>query len=593
MNFFKTFLATLLAMVAGTFLFTVVSLMFMIAVSTMVGGNRSIEVGRNSLLKIDLGANYMDSPAPATIEPFGLSGLRVNKRTSLLSLLSAVEAAANDERIEGILLCGGDMPSLDVAQGEELRKALLAFRESGKPVISYADSYSQLGYYICSVADDVAMNPKGLMAWHGMSMQLLFFKGLLDKLDVEPTVIRHGHFKSAVEPFMLERMSPENNLQMTALAGAIWGTMISDIAAARGLDSVDLQRYATELAIVSPETAVEKGLIDSLCYTDQLYELIAGYNEDILDKNGQPRTVALSAYCSHMKMRSKVLGKDKVAVLYADGEIVDGVAPAEMVGGATFASKIERLRHDENVKAVVLRINSPGGSALASEVISRQLDLLREQKPLVVSIGGVAASGGYYIASSADAILAGRTSITGSIGVFSIMFNIEKGLRSKLGVTMDVVRTNPSADLNAPFRTLAPTEIAFLQQQVDDFYDTFVGRVAAGRNLSTEQVDRIGSGRIWSGLAASANGLADGFGGLKDAIALAADRAEIADSYSIYEVADAPSSFTGIFELLSGNDDARTEEFSLVRTMQEYGRAARMLQRRGVQAMMPYTIEIR
>ena len=592
MKFFKTFLAALLAFFVGGFLLFYFSIMFFSGLVAAMGMSSATTVGAHTVLKIDLGDHYTDSPAPAKIDALDFQDVKIRKSNSLLNLIRAIDAAAIDDNIDGIYLCGAEMPSLEAEQGEELRAALMEFRQSGKFVVSYSDFYSQMGYYICSVADKVAVNPNGEVTWHGVSTQLLFFKGLLDKLDVKAEVIRHGNFKAAVEPFILEKMSPANSLQMNELVSTIWGSIVGDVAASRGLDSAQLQSYATDLVIVSPAVAREKGLVDTLLYQDQVYAMLKEYTEDYSETDALPRMVSLGAYSfGGQGGKTASVSKNKVAVLYASGDIVDGKGSQNQIGGARLASQIADLRRDNSVKAVVLRVNSPGGSALASEVISREMDLLREEKPVIVSLGGTAASGGYYIAAPADAILSGRTTITGSIGVFGLAFDLEKGLKNKLGITIDVARSNPSADLEMPIRALKPNEIAYMKYQVEEVYDTFVGRVAAGRNLAREDVEKIAEGRVWSGYSAMDIGLIDGFGGLKQAISLAADRADVADDFIIYEVTPTISSLSQIFSLLSDKETG-TEYGGMGKVLTEYGRAASSLFRKGIQARMPYEIEL-
>ena len=609
-GFGKIFLAALTAFVAGSGVMLLSLFYFLSLLGAIIGSSTSsgtTTVAPGSVLQIDLSETISDKPEPATLFSIDLRNMRINTPSSLLGVLRAVEAAKNDKDIKGIYLCGAADPGFDPAQGEELRAALKDFKESGKFIVAWSEYYSQLGYYVCSVADRVAISPMGDFTWHGVSANMLFFKGLLDKLDVKAEVIRHGTFKSAVEPFVLDRMSPENALQMNALVGSVWGTMVGDAARDRGLDSATLQKMASGLAIRTAQDAFDAGLVNAVVYRDQALAYmgmkVSGAKE--AEKAGEewwsdsttydaPDMITLNNYANRPQGGARFERPDnEIAVLYADGEIVDGRGDRGQVGAVTFAGKVADLRKDKKIKGVVLRINSPGGSALAAENIWRELSLLQKEKPLVVSIGETAASGGYYIAAPADVIVTDRTSVTGSIGVFGLMFDVEKGLKSKLGITTDVARSNPSADLDMPLRPLTTAEIEYLQVQVDQVYKTFVEHVARGRNMTFEAVDRISQGRVWSGADAEAIGLCDGVGGLKHAIALAADRAGIADDYSIYEVAPAPNSFVEAISSMLGGTDARAPRTGVAAVLEQYADALSMLGRKGVQARMPYILKIR
>ncbi|GHV00594.1 signal peptide peptidase SppA [Bacteroidia bacterium] len=604
MKFGKMFGAALLAFFAGTAVIFTATIFFFVALAASVTLATHVSVSPRSVLTIDLGETITDEPTTATLSSIDLQQMCIRSSSSLLGVLRAIETAKTDPNIEGIYLCGAEEPGFDAAQGEELREALIDFRSSGKFVFAWSDYYSQLGYYVCSAADRVTVNPQGGFAWYGLSANMLFFKGLLDKLDIRAEVIRHGAFKSAVEPFVSDRMSRENALQMNALVRSIWGTMVGDIARSRELDSAALQKMADRLAIRSPQDARINHLVDSTMYRDQamacLGELVWGETADSTTQS-DPRTpelVSIGSYLAGTTLKHKgKRSRNEIVVLYADGEIVDGRGARGMVGSISFADKIRELREDERIKGVVLRVNSPGGSALAAENIWRELTLLQRDKPVVVSMGATAASGGYYIAAGADAIMTCRTTVTGSIGVFGLMFDVEKGLKNKLGITVDVARSNPSADLEMPLRPLSQSEMAYMQYQVDQVYGTFVDRVAAGRNLTAEQVDRIAQGRIWSGADATLNGLCDGTGGLRHALALTADRAGVADDFSIREIVPSANSFVEALSSMLDRSDVRsatrTPRQSVDAVLADWADAMTMLGRRGVQARMPYIIKVR
>jgi protease-4 len=514
----------------------------------------------------------------------------------LFKAIAAINTAATDDRIEGICINLDEYTNASISAIEEIRAALVSFKESGKFIVAYNENYSQGAYYLASVADRVYMNPEGSFDWRGLAMQSMFFKGLLDKLGVEPVVIRHGTFKAAVEPFILNKMSDANRLQNQTLANALWGTITEAIATSRNIPVENLQQWANTLAVDSPKAALELGLIDGLRYEDQvkneLAALVAGETTDesltTEETEADPKIVSFGDYVAQMTP-TKSLSKNKVAIIYAQGDIVDGAGAMGEVGSTSLVAKIVKARKDPNVKAVVLRVNSPGGSALAAEVMWRELTLLKEKVPVIVSMGDYAASGGYYISAPADVIYTDRTTITGSIGVFGLFFNAGDALKNKLGVTVDVVNTNTHSDMGSMFRSPSAAENRYLQSSVEQVYSTFVGHVAEGRNMTTEAVDKIGEGRVWSGVDAVNLGLADGIGGLYDAIAIAADRAGVAEDFRVWEVADEA---TGLAAFLSGamasvrtsvKMDAMGEMFI------HYNNLTRSLQTEGVQARMPYT----
>lgn len=608
MNFFKTFWAALLAFVVINILIGVLSIMVVAGIAASLGETPQA-VKSNSILKIDLSGSITDSPSASPFGAIDFMNMKVNTSNTILEALTAIEGAATDDNIKGIYINLQHTGSINAANIEELRSALLTFKESGKFVVSYNEVYSQFGYFLSSVADRVYLSPAGSVSWQGLAGSVMFYKGLLDKLGIQPEVIRHGTFKAAVEPFILDKMSPENRLQMMTLYNSIWGTVLSDVAASRSIDSATLSTYASELALKSAAQAKNLNFVDSLIYEDQMMDILGRLADGdklsdidavrvVTDSTAEkadidePEFISLSRYISAAKPAVKKISKNKVAIVYADGTIVDGNSEEGKIGGATMAAKLAKVRKDKNIKALVLRINSPGGSALASEVMWREIELIRKDKPVVVSMSGVAASGGYYIACPADIVLANRMTITGSIGVFGLLYNAEKGLKDKLGITVDVAKTNPSADMGSPFRPMSSAEKAYLMYSVEDIYKTFVGHVADGRNLTFEAVDAIGGGRVWSGVSASQNGLIDGFGGLKQAIALAADRAAVSTDYRVSQIVDDEDQFTALFKSIAS---ARTSAIKseLGEAYLHYNNIMEILEQNGtVQARMPYVFEI-
>lgn len=606
----KTFWAALLAVVVGGIITTILGFVILASLAAMMG-DTAPEIKSNSILKIDLTGGLSDSPSssPFSVDIFG--GISFSKSNTLIQALAAIEKAAADPKIKGIYIDLSEAGSAGLAHIEELRQALEQFKESGKFVVSYGDSYSQIGYYFSSVADVVLLNPVGDLQWTGLSMSVMFYKGLLEKLDVKPQIVRHGSFKAAIEPYILESMSDENRLQNITLINAIWReTILPDIAQSRGIDMQVLDNYASDLSIRSARHALEYGLVDALVYRDQaewfLKKLVGGESvtgtlsllrsmgitAGTEDKEDKLVTVSLGRYIDAGVSIGSKTSKNKIAIIYADGTIVDSGNSDEYVVGTDVAARLARARRDERTKAVVLRVNSPGGSALASELIWREVELTRQEKPVVVSMGSLAASGGYYISCPADIIVTDRTTITGSIGVFGILFDISEGMKNKLGVTVDAVRTNPSADMGSLFRTMNHTEEEALEYAIEEIYDTFVTHIAQGRNVGWDDVDAIGEGRIWSGINALEIGLVDGFGGLKDAIDLAADRAGVAEDCRVWQVVDRSE---GIASLLKQLVETRAEvsiKDRLGELYMEYRTVRDVVSRPGIRAEMPYTIVI-
>ena len=553
------------------------------------------EVKEKSVLRIDFSDPVFDNPDYTPLSLSGFSDL-MNMQIrgyALIDVLKAIEAAETDDRIAGIYLNITPNARMGLATMQEIRNALSVFRRSGKFIVSHSDFYTQSSYYLSSVADRVSLNPQGDVTWRGMASGTLFYKGLLDKLEVQVEAIRHGSFKSAVEPFIMDRMSPENRQQIEMLLGSLWGTVVRDIADSRGIDSAALQSFATNLEIKDASYARQLGMVDTLMYGQQVDQMLGEWTEQ-----EEPNYVSLRSYIDRILMEESNVSKNKIAVVYAEGQIVDGKSREGLVGGETLARQLAALKEDDEVKAVVLRVNSPGGSALASEVIWHEAEALRQEKPLIVSMGNMAASGGYYISAPADMILASPMTETGSIGVFGLMLNGEQGLKNKLGISVDVVKTNPSADMGMTVfgavgvRPLSQSEREYMQYGVEQVYKTFVGHVAEGRNLSVEEVDRIGGGHIWSGTDALGIGLIDGFGGLKEAISVAAERAGVSDDFRIVSPATDESRLTQIVKLLSAEARAQMFRGETGEVYEMYDMLRNMLYSNSIQALTPYRVEM-
>ena len=587
MNFFKTFLASLLAFFVANFVWFFLFIIIVAGVAAI--GSSTTIVEPKSVLKIDLSESIVDQPVNDPLAGFDPMSMNVQKSVSNMQVMNAIESAAQDDNIEGIYINLTGAGTASAALLEEVRDYITAFKESGKFVVAYGEVYSQGGYYLASVADSIYLNPAGQMDWHGLAAQVMFYKGLLDKLGVEPQVFRHGTFKSAVEPYIMNRMSPENRTQMETYINSIWGTMVADIAKERNLSIDSLNMFATDLSAMMAEDALANRMVDGLKYEDEVEDILREKLE--LDADEDITFVTLGEYIA-ANPYTPTYSDNKIEVIYAEGQIVQGTSEQGTLGSSTLADQLAEARLDEEVKAVVLRVNSPGGSALASEVIWREMELLRQQKPVIVSMGDYAASGGYYISAPADAIIADATTLTGSIGVFGLMFNAEKALNNKLGITIDVAKTNPSADMGMPFRAVSSSERAHIMRSIEQVYSTFVNHVADGRNMTFDSVDAIGQGRVWTGNDGNRIGLVDEIGGLKYAIAVAADKAECLDDYMVRESMGEPTGLAALLSSLEAHISDRKMRKEMGAMYDEYRSLRALMENEGVQALA-LPIEIR
>lgn len=588
MNFVKTFLAGLLAVIVGTFLVFFLWIFILLGIAGSM--EKSVAVHSESILKIDFSEVLTDAPSSDPLAGIDLMTLQTTRQLSLFKALRAIEAAGADDRIKGIYLrMNGGGGVTGSALLEELREALLEFKQSGKFIVAYNETYSQGQYYLASVADKIYLQPEGGMEWSGLASDVMFYKGLLDKLDLRAEVFRPTacKYKSAVEPFILDKMSAANREQMQALVNSMWGTISSAVCESRGIDSVKMRRITDNLQVTLPEEALEYGFVDSLLYEDQMEDVFAelGVSDDY-------DFITLGDYASQVGADLKNISADQVAIVYADGQIVDGEGYGKEIYGNTLAAKIAGVRDDEKVKAVVLRVNSPGGSALASDVIWREVELLRAEKPVVVSMGSYAASGGYYISCPADVIVADKLTLTGSIGVFGMILDTREALKNKLGITIDGVQSNASSSFLAT-QPLTPVQRSMIMRGVDKVYTTFTNDVAEGRNLPIEKVLDIAGGRVWSGADALGIGLIDTYGGLKTGIALAVDKADLGDNYRVTEVTETPTGFAAFIASLNMSVRETFTRSELGLMMKDYNTVREAFRQQGVLMYSPYKVEIR
>jgi protease-4 len=533
-NFITSMLGALVALVVFATGAVLLFIGFIGAIVSVGQRNKVPQLAAGSYLVFDLATNIVDAPPP--VELGDLTG----ERTSTLQLRSitrAIRHAAHDEKIKGILLLGNLSPGgygTGYAALREVRAALNDFRESKKPVIAYIDYATVKDYYLASAANEVVLDPYGMLIVPGIASQPLFLAGAFEKYGIGVQVTRVGKYKSYVEEFTRTDMSPENREQIQKLLDDIWGTLIADIGRSRSVDPKDIQEAVDAEGLIKPAAALKAGLIDKVAYRDEIIDRLKK-ETGVTSPTDSFKQVQIGAYAkNNVPATATSFAGGEVAVIYAEGEIVEGEGDQTDIGGAKFAREIRKLREDASVKAIVLRVNSPGGSATAAETIQREIRLARKVKPVVVSMGSYAASGGYWISAFSDRIFAEPTTITGSIGVFGIQFNIQK-LANDHGVTFDSVKTGRFADSLTITRPQSPEELAVVQKMVDWIYGQFIAKVAEGRKLPVSRVEEIAQGRVWSGTEAKKIGLVDEIGGLEAAVKSAAGLANLGEHFHVVE----------------------------------------------------------
>lgn len=534
-SFFKIFFATLLAM----FVFSLIGVFILTGIISGLGTPKTEQTGNKAVLVLDLSLAYPEIAVENPLAGFG--GEDQYDLPSVFDIVRLVHTAASDSAVKGIYLrCG--VNNNGFGSSEDIRNALADFKKSGKFIYAYDDVITQGGYFVASVASKIYCNPKGGLDWRGYSMNMFFLKGMLDKLEIEPQIFYAGKFKSATEPLRETKMTDANRLQTSELMNDLYGHFLTLAAEARKIDTATLHQYANENKVRSASDALALGLVDGLKYDDEVNDEIRGLLK--VDKYEKLNMVPMGRYAKAVSY--KKLGKEKIAVVYAQGDIIDGKGERDRIGGESYVSLIRKVRLDKSIKAIVLRVNSGGGSAMASEKIWRELTLARMEKPVVISFGDVSASGGYYLSCNADSIFAQPNTITGSIGVFSILPNMQKFFNNKLGITFDGVKTSPDADALGVSKPLTEAQKKWLQSEVDSIYANFKLRVAEGRRKDVVYVDSIGQGRVWSGKRAIGLGLVDRLGGLQQAVECAARMAKITD-YRLREFPEPENFLNRIF----------------------------------------------
>lgn len=583
-QFFKFVFASMVGIILSFILLLVI---FVASIGAIVSSSSDkVIVAENTILHVNLNVPIVERGSTSPLDDLDLGPFKGEKTLGLDDILKSIKHAKSDDNIKGIYL---DVSYLmtGFASIEEIRDALKDFKKSGKFIIAYSEVYSQGAYYLASVANKIYLNPQGILELKGFSSEVMFFKGALEKLDIEAQIIKVGTYKSAVEPFILDKMSEANKLQTRELLGSMYNHFTAQISASRKISQDSIIAIADGLKSRSPEDAVRYKLVDALKYKDEVLDELKAKTG--IEKKKNLKTVSISDYAETVTNTSSA--SERIAVIYANGEITSGEGDENTIGSEGISKALRKARLDDKVKAVVLRVNSPGGSSLASDVIWREVLLTKKVKPIVVSMGDYAASGGYYIACAADSIFAEPNTITGSIGVFAIIPNMKGFFNNKLGLTFDGVKTGRFADLGDISRPLTEAEKMIFQREVNRTYSDFTKIVANGRKISQTYVDSIGQGRVWTGEQAIKLKLVDRIGHLEDAIASAAKKAKIKE----YKIVTYPEIKDGLFGFLDDSED-KIKTYMVKQELGEsypyYQKLKKVVNIKGLQARMPYEIEI-
>ena len=586
MNFLRNLLAAIIGCLIA---FGIMFIMFLLFVSLVGGAEDGVVIKDNSILELQMEKPINDYVGNNEADPFASF---FGQAQGLDEILHAILVAKTDSDIKGISISNNFIMA-GLAQTQAIRKALKDFKESGKFIYTYSDFYMQKDYYLASVADSIFLNPVGGMDFKGLSTEVLFYKDLQEKTGVKMEVIRHGKYKSAVEPFLANEMSDANRTQIKELLSSLWDTMVADISEGRNISEDNVNSIADTLGGRSPKFAKASGLIDDILFFDQYEDKLRTATS--LDAKDEINYVSLKDYTKRSNKKTIKKGTDKIAVVFAQGEILYGEGGPNIIGQGIITKALIKARDDDKVKAIVLRVDSPGGSALTSDIIWREVELAKEKKPVVVSMGNVAASGGYYIAAGADKIFAEPTTITGSIGVFGTIPNINE-LAANIGINAEQVGTNKNSVDYSFFEPMTDNFRNVVQESVEQTYETFLERVAQGRNITVAQADSMAQGRVWSGLDAKKLGLIDELGNLDDAIAAAAELANI-ESYGVKKYPKYKTGFEKFMEDMSGvkskigqrfiKEEIGEETYDILKQMKS------TMEQKGVQARMPFVLDIK
>ena len=593
MRFYKVVIAAFI----GTLIALLINFFVKIGVISSIIKNASKDtevattVKPNSVLYMKLDYEIADRTSENEFAGIDFNTMETKDVTGLNQILNNIDFAKTDTNIKGIYLELSSIPT-STATLQEIRNKLIEFKESGKFIVAYGENYSQSAYFLATAADKIYVNPEGMIDLHGMASQVMFYKHLLEKLDVEMQIVRgpNNRFKSAVEPYFLDKMSEANREQMDKLLSSVWGEILTSISQSRDISVEQLNQIADQMETFSDaKKALEYNLVDGLMYKDEMLAELKSLTGSKNKINAVPNAKYATSYTFENG------SKNEIAIIYAEGQIFDGKGQEGNIYSENLSKTIRKAREDKDVKAIVLRVNSPGGSAVASAIIGHELDLAKEVKPVIVSMGNYAASGGYWISANGDYIFADPTTLTGSIGVFGTFPNMKGLLNDKIGLTFDVVKTNENADFGNFTEPLTEFQYAKLQQMVVKTYDEFTGRVAEGRCLRQSYVDSIGQGRVWSGVDAIEIGLVDQLGDMEDAIAYAAQQAGIADDYKVVEMPKQKDFMTRFLDQFGGGtDDLDAAMRQKLGVYYQYFEGIENLSNNtGIQARMPFDVIIR
>ncbi len=586
-EFFKFVFASMVGVILSFFVILLLLVIMVTAIVSSAGSDKKVEVASNSIMHLSLNEPITERTDKNPFASFSFFGIDGKKSIGLNDILANIRDARDNDNIKGIYIDVTNVPA-GFATTEEIRNALIEFKKSKKFIIAYGEVYSQGAYYLASVADKIYLNPEGLIDFRGLNSEITFFKGTLEKLQIEAQIIKVGTYKSAVEPFILDKMSDPNRKQVESFLGSMYDHFLTQISASRNIPKDSLFAIANNALIRNAQDALTYKMIDGLKYKDEVLAELKSRTG--IKPESDIKSVNIADYSADDKNDGP--SDSRIAIVYASGEITGGEGNDETIGSERISRAIRKARTDDKVKAVVLRVNSPGGSALASDVIWREVVLTKKVKPVIVSMGDVAASGGYYIACAADSIFAQPNTITGSIGVFGIIPNMKNFFNNKLGVTFDGVKTGKFSDLGTVTRPLTDVERMMIQKEVNNIYSSFTQKVAKGRNKTQSYIDSIGQGRVWSGAEALKIGLVDRLGNIDDAIHSAAKKAKL-DNYKIVEY---PSQIDPLESLFNKSGDKVRTYFTkkeLGDNYTYYQQVKEALSITGIQTRLPYNITIK
>lgn len=585
-QFFKFMFASIIGFFISLFILFFIFILFSAVIISSVDKTGTVSIAENTVLELDL--NY-EVPERTSYEPVSTFSLvpKLKKTLGLNDLTKVIKNAKDDEKISGIYINLDNLIIGGINKVNAVRDLLIDFKSSEKFIIAHGNSISEKAYFLGSIADSIFLTPTGTIEFDGFAIELSFFKNTLEKLEIEPQIFQYGKFKSATEPFRLDKLSNENELQLKMYLNSIYGSFLNKISTSNNIDEDLLKDISNNLKITSAEDAKDFELIDDLLYEDQVDSVM----NDLMNSSLNIKKVSVKDYFYSMDANS-ISTNNRIAVIYALGEITNGSGDEFSIGTKNITNAIKKAKDNKRIKAIVMRVNSPGGSPLTSDMIWRELKLARDSKPVIISMGDVAASGGYYIAAPGTKIVSGPYALTGSIGVYGILPNTHKFFNNKLGVTFDGVETGENSNFGSITSPLNDAQKKYFQKQVDDIYYDFVNRVSEGRNMTFEEVDNIAQGRIWSGIDARKIGLVDTLGSLDLAIQIAADESDIKD-YRILEYPAQKEAFDRILDLLTSDVKGKIDLFDLGEPLNKVYKISEALKYSGIQTRLPFEYKIR